>query len=55
MGGRIWLFIKRFGITELTSPFIFDNVIKIQSFDSDFFYINDHKIDHPILTNKHCQ
>jgi hypothetical protein len=33
----------------------FDNVIKIQSFDNDLFDIDDHKIDHPILTNKHCQ
>jgi hypothetical protein len=32
-----------------------DNVIKIQSFDNDLFDTDDHKIDHPILTNKHCQ
>jgi hypothetical protein len=28
---------------------------KIQSFDNDLFDIDGHKIDHPILTNKHCQ
>ena len=45
MGGQIWLFIE----TK------FDNVSKIQSFSNDLFDIGDHKIDHPIPTNKHFQ
>ena len=33
----------------------FDNVANVESFGKGLFSIDDHKIDHPIITNKHCQ
>jgi hypothetical protein len=33
----------------------FDNVVNIQSFGKGLFDIDDHHIEHPIITNKHHQ
>ena len=55
MGGQILLFIKRFDSLSWHPHNVFDNVIKIQSFGNDFFDIDGHKINHPILTNKYFQ
>jgi hypothetical protein len=50
-----WVVKFDYLLRDLDSYKCFDNVVKIQSFGNDLFDIDDHKIDHPILTNKHCQ
>ena len=49
--GRIWLFTKRFGLIKLTPLSKSDYVINNQSFGNGLFNIDDHRIDHPIITN----
>ena len=55
MGGRFDYLLRDLDSLSWHPHNVFDNVIKIQSFGNDLFDINDHKIYHPILTDKHCQ
>jgi hypothetical protein len=50
LGGHICLCIGRFGPIELTSQFFIYNIVNIQSFGIGLLDIDDHRIDHPIIT-----